>query len=164
MREFINLIEQALDEKFERGNVVAAFPVRKGTCEVYKNPSSRDLKEIMNAAGHEEPPRCFLVGRDALIWSTFSALHQEVRNHLNLPNDAIPLILYGEPRRGVDAMVTDCSRNTPIWHSPDVHFEIMCHPYLEAMFGEDQIRVSYYDEGVEGPWDELGNEDDDQDN
>jgi hypothetical protein len=133
--------------------------IRGHTCEVYKNPTLRELKTTYGK-DMSEAPRAFLVGDDILVWQATTALHQEIRTHFNLLKDAIPLLLYGTPKQELDAQITDNSENTPIWHSPEIHWDVMLHPYLEKMFKD--IDVSYYDEDIYGDWTDLG-EDEDED-
>jgi hypothetical protein len=154
MRYFIDLIEQALDEKAKPGEIVAQFrpswarPTNPD-CIVYKNPSPAEMRVLTKT----DAPRAFLIGDSILVWDTSTALHQTVRDHLRLDKTAVPLMLYGQPRRGIDAMVTDNTDNTPLWHNPMVAEIVRDHPYLRSVFGE--VTVSYYDENIVGDWEEL---------
>jgi hypothetical protein len=125
-----------------------AFQTRGETCEVFRNPNSREFREC----GGEI--RAFLVGSDILMWNAYGALHQEVRERMKLPRDIISLEIYSEGYGGdVFVNVTDNTERTSWYHNPEIVDEIKSHPGLNRMFKD--IDIGYFDEAIVGPWDEI---------
>ena len=145
MREWINLVET-----FVTGFKTTYSRANEPPCEIFKNPTRAEYK-ICSA--NNSNVRAFLVGPDIYIWNSYTALHQTVREHLQLSPDVIPIVLYGKIGSESLAEITDNTRHTPLWHSPDVGSMVKRHPWLNKAFKE--IEVHYYDQDIEGPWDEL---------
>ena len=72
--------------------MVSSHLINNDTCHVFKNPTRKEYKE---ALGKNDQVRVFLVENDILVWNVFESLHQGVRKHFNLNDDAIPLVIYG---------------------------------------------------------------------
>ena len=119
-------------------------------CDVFRNPSRREWREVVGKNSHV---RAFLDGNDILIWNSFGALHQNVRDTMKLSNDVISLIIYGKPGTDAVIIVTDNTRNTVWWHNGDVADEIIAHPYIRRNFID--VELSFYDEDIVGDWREL---------
>jgi hypothetical protein len=140
VRQFINIVESfthGFQTTWRRGN----------SCEVFKNPS---LKEYRQCLASNDDVRAFLVGDDILIWNTFEAVHQMVREEMKLDQNAIPINLYGHPGGECIAVITDNSRNSPWWHSGEVIEVIETNNYLKRNF--TNIEIGFYDEDIVGPW------------
>lgn len=146
MRDFIKIIENSLNEEFSHGFVT--FLGKQ--CEIFKNPSRKEYAQCLDG---NDDVRAFLVGDDILIWNTYSALHQMVREELKLPATAISIVLCGRPDSEAYVSVTDNTKGTVWWHNAAVARAIHKNPALNRMFSE--IEISYYDEAIVGPWDEL---------
>ncbi|MFA5488318.1 MAG: hypothetical protein WC284_03780 [Candidimonas sp.] len=123
-------------------------PFRKKYVEIYKNPTTKELNIIKTNDGDV---RAFLIGNDIIVWHTYDALHQTVREELKIPNDAIPLNLWIDGRDAL-AVVTDNAKD-PIHHSPNLLEKITNHPYFTTR--RIKVDVSYYDEAIFGPWHEM---------
>ncbi len=140
MRQWIDLVE-----KYETG----FSGIRGAEVAIYRNPSPKEWKSCEQYG----EVRAFIMGDDLLIWDVFAAVHQMVREHLHLPNTAIPVILAGTFRGEAHANITDNSRLGPWWHNGEVVNAIQECAYLKKNFSG--VEVSFYDEAIEGPWDEL---------
>jgi hypothetical protein len=127
---------------------------RKTQCDVFKNPS---VKEYREALVKNDDVRAFIVGQEVLIWNTFSALHQMVRDEMHLSNDAISIVIYGVPRQSCAIVVTDNNRSGPWFHNAAVADVISNNPYLKRTFPE--IDISYFDEDIVGDWVTMDDED-----
>jgi hypothetical protein len=120
-------------------------------CEVFRNPTRREFQ----ACGGEI--RAFLVGDDVLMWNAYKALHQQVREGMNLPKDALSIEIWSEGYGGdLLANVTDNSERTVWHHNPETANYIRNHPALNRMFAD--ISVDYYDGAIVGDWEELEEE------
>lgn len=138
MRKLIDLVE----------GYEGAFNTRGKTCEIFRNPTRKEFKEL----GGEI--RAFLDGDDVLMWNAYGALHQEVRENLKLDKDAISLEIWSEGYgNGCLVMVTDNTRQTKWMHNPDIVSEITSNRGLRAMF--DHISIEYFDQAIYGEWDDL---------
>lgn len=150
MRDIMGAVARPpVNEALER-----SFPVsyRRGEpCDVYSDPSR---KEYLAALESNDEVRAFLHAGRLLVWNTYGALHQTVRDTLGLGPDAIPLVIYGRPSSGAEVLVTDNTRNTPWHHNGGVVDAVMDDPHLHRLFGDD-IAVSFYDEDIVGDWREL---------
>lgn len=127
--------------------------IRGAEAAVFRNPSAKEWKECEQYGD----VRAFIVGDDLLIWSPFVAVHQMVREALNLPDTAIPLVISGSLRDEIHASVTDNSRNSPWWHNPEVVSAIQECAFVKRNF--EDVEVSFYDEAIEGSWLDLENDD-----
>lgn len=155
IRDYLDILKETqLSEQF-----LDTFMIRGKQCTVFKNPSSKEYKEAQNG---DDSVRAFLVGEDILIWNTYEALHQEVREHCKLDKNAISLVLYGNFRSEVVCEVTDNMRSSVWMHNPEIVDEICQHPMLRRMF-RGQPEISYFDEAIVGNWRDIDLNNDNED-
>ena len=114
--------------------------------EVFKNPTSRELKEV---TAHDEFG-LILDGNDAYVWNRDKAYHTQVMHHLNKKN-VLPLQAYVETD-GMSVMVTDASKHTDWHHNPHVVGFIMSHPFFRGKKLKD---IVFWDEDIVGNWADL---------
>lgn len=146
--------EGDLIEKYQTG-----FKGIKGEmADIFRNPTTKEWRECEQY----NEVRGMVVGDDLLIWNPYTAVHQMVRDELNLPREAIPLTIMGILRGEAHVTVTDNSAQTPWHHNPEVARAIRSCGYVQNNFTD--IEISYYDESIVGDWnapEDDGDEDDD---
>lgn len=115
--------------------------------EVFKNPTRKEYNQCVSYG----EARAFIVGDDLYIWPVFSAVHQMVREHLNLPLEtAVPVIIHGEYGGEIYVTVTDNSRKAPFHETNEAASLIRKCAFLNRMFKLDDI--GYYNEDIVGSW------------
>lgn len=115
--------------------------------EVFKNPNSKEMKEVM---GKGDYVRALLIGNDILVWNVFGALHMDIMKQFNLGKDAIPIILY--PNADI-IDVSDFSKYTNWDHNPNTKSAILNNNWVKSNMSN--VQVHYYDEDIEGDWEDL---------
>ena len=133
-----------LNEKYFKG-----FSIRERYVEVFKNPSVKEYKE----ASVNDRARAFLLNRDMYIWNPYGGIHFEVQEKLKLGKNALPIIIFGSIRGNISIVVTDYSKKTIWHHNPKIKEYILKKSYLSKFNVTD---ISYFDEMIFGPWDEMG--------
>ncbi len=133
-----------VEEKYETG----FSGIRGAEVVIYRNPTRREWKSI----SEDDSVRALVDGDDLIVWNTYTALHQMVRDHLNL-RDAISIVIYGSLGQDIGILITDNNRNTQWMHNPDTAETIRDCAYIANNFSD--VEISYFDEAIVGPWDDL---------
>ncbi len=134
-----------LAEKYQDG-----FSGIKGAeVAIYRNPTAKEWKDCDEYG----EVRAFIVGDDVFVWNPFTALHQMVRDHLSLGNEAISVSIGGMFRNEAYINVTDNTRNTPWHHNPEVIAAIRQCAFIRTHF--TSVEIGFYDEAIVGPWNDL---------
>jgi len=117
--------------------------------EVFKNPTSRELKECKP---HYEIG-AILTDNDIFVWNREKAYHRHVMTQLGLKND-LPLMLYPDNSNinRMDIMVTDASIGTQWDQNSNTAEFIKSHPFFKGKLIDS---ISYWNEDVIGPWDNI---------
>ena len=132
-----------LREHFE-----TSFNNRGKSCEVFKNPTRKELLQCKEY----DSVRAFVVDDDLYVWNPFRALHQEIRDQLNLPPDAISIEITFVGRSAA-VMVTDNTKNTIWHHNPKVVPELSNNSRLRQLF--NNIHIDFYDSAIVGNWRDI---------
>lgn len=148
----IKILGSDLTEKYQAG-----FSGIKGAeVAIYRNPTTKEWKDCDEYG----EVRAFIVGDDVLVWNPFTAVHQMVRDHLSLGNDAISVSIGGMFRNEAYINVTDNTRNTPWHHNPEVIAAIRQCAFIRTHF--TSVEIGFYDEAIVGPWDDLVDDEDEE--
>lgn len=137
MRNWINLVENYL---------ATVSGIRSNQVEVFKNPSR---KEWLSCQKHDMV-RGFLLGNDLMVWNVYGAVHQMVRDHLQLPLDAIPITIEGDYKGSVYVVVTDNAK-APILHNPKIRDMILDNGFMKKFRDVD---IGFFDEAIVGDWED----------
>lgn len=121
--------------------------------EVFKNPSRKELKEI---AQHDEV-RAFLVGNDLIVWNTYGAIHHQMSEQIQIPDDSVALNMnVHQDGKSYYVRVSDWTRRSSWFHNPEIVPYIMNHPALKLVRDRGpEFEIGFFDENIVGRWDEL---------
>ncbi len=120
----------------------------KEPVKVHKNPERNELKKL---AGEYQTMRGFLVKDGLIVWG-LSPIHDPMARALGIGKTAIPLIVFTDGQ-DMEVQVSDWAEKTIWLHNPETANAIRNNPYMRKMF--PNVQISYYDEGVNGDWEEM---------
>jgi hypothetical protein len=123
--------------------------------EIFKNPSLMELKH--SRSSHRDEIGAILLDDDIYTWNRDKALHVEAMKHIApVFRDMLPILIFLRGR-SVTIYVTDAARHTKWYRQPETRKYIETHPFFSHYKIED---ISYWDEDVNGKWDDSEDEGD----
>lgn len=147
MYQYKQRIGDLPNERIIKESLIDTFEFQNKYVEVFKNPSSRELKECIE---HGEFG-AFLQGNDIYVFNRMAAYHQTVRSrNRKLLDQSLSLLVWVETD-GYSVLVTDNNNGTEWYHNPLTEEYIRSHPYFKNKVKD----ILYFDENIVGNWSDL---------
>lgn len=147
LKKRVAQINRPMDEKFDSSFTNYISHDGSYYVEVFKNPTKAEIRQCTS---HDEFG-LILNGNDSYVWNRDKAYHSQIRTHLKLSREALPLQVWIEGD-GFSVYVSDASRFSRWYHDPNTEKFIRNHPFFSDKKLND---VRYYDEAIDGDWSEM---------